>query len=190
VRLFVRMVLAVAAFGLGTMAATAAAQAQEQRTITVTPNTGLMDGQVVTIHGTGFAGIFASPLECPPGFAGRTDFGINEVLSSCAFLVLSWAPTVDSTGNLTGTAPVREVFTPTSGGRSYDCTLHNDCELLVAGLNGPELGGAAVPIRFGPETPATKADCKNGGWRNFANDQGQPFRNQGLCVAFVVSHRR
>jgi len=48
-----------------------------------------------------------------------------------------------------------------------------------------------APITFveGPLTPATKADCKNRGWRNFANDQGRPFRNQGLCVAYVVAHR-
>jgi hypothetical protein len=38
--------------------------------------------------------------------------------------------------------------------------------------------------------PQTKADCKNGGWRNLANDQGQPFRNQGQCVSDVTAHRR
>jgi hypothetical protein len=38
-------------------------------------------------------------------------------------------------------------------------------------------------------TPTEKADCKRGGWRTLANDQGQPFRNQGQCVKSVVAHR-
>ena len=34
--------------------------------------------------------------------------------------------------------------------------------------------------------PATKADCKRGAWRNFADEDAVAFRNQGQCVAFVV----
>jgi hypothetical protein len=45
-------------------------------------------------------------------------------------------------------------------------------------------------VEVGPRTATTKADCKNGGWRNLANDQGEPFRNQGRCVSYVVAHRR
>ncbi len=114
------------------------------------------------------------------------------MLGNCNFIVFSWDPTVDSAGNLSGTAPVHEVFTPSSGGPAYDCTVRNDCVLLVAGLDAglPELGGAAVPIRFGPDVPTSKAACKKGGWRNLANDQDQAFRNQGQCVSYVVAHRR
>jgi hypothetical protein len=32
-----------------------------------------------------------------------------------------------------------------------------------------------------PSLPTTKDQCKNGGWRNFAQ-----FKNEGLCVAFVI----
>jgi hypothetical protein len=39
---------------------------------------------------------------------------------------------------------------------------------------------------LGPPTPGTKDDCRNGGWRNFADDQGVPFPSQGRCVSFVV----
>jgi hypothetical protein len=35
-------------------------------------------------------------------------------------------------------------------------------------------------------TPTSKQACKKGGWRSLANDQGQPFRNQGQCVADVA----
>jgi hypothetical protein len=34
--------------------------------------------------------------------------------------------------------------------------------------------------------PGTKADCKSGGWRNFADEEGVAFHNQGQCVAFAV----
>jgi hypothetical protein len=47
-----------------------------------------------------------------------------------------------------------------------------------------------VRITSTPQTPQSKADCKNGGWRNVANDQGQSFRNHGQCVSYVVAHRR
>jgi hypothetical protein len=50
-------------------------------------------------------------------------------------------------------------------------------------------GVQRLVVETGP-TPATKADCKRGGWRQLANDQGQPFRNQGACVRFVTTHRR
>jgi signal peptidase I len=37
-------------------------------------------------------------------------------------------------------------------------------------------------------TPTTKADCMNNGWQRFTNSNGSPrFKNQGLCIAFVVS---
>lgn len=36
-------------------------------------------------------------------------------------------------------------------------------------------------------TPTTKDDCKNDGWRNFRDDQGNPFKNQGDCVSYVAT---
>ena len=33
--------------------------------------------------------------------------------------------------------------------------------------------------------PTNKDQCKNGGWQNLADDQGEPFANQGQCVSFV-----
>jgi hypothetical protein len=184
--------LLVLAVVLGAVAVPATAHAQEAPTLTVTPNTGLDDGEVVSLRGTGFGDVFAiGALQCPSEFAGRTEFTINEVLGSCDFLATTSAITVDAAGNLTGSALVQEVFTPSSGGASYDCTVRNDCVLLVAGLGGAsDLLGATAAISFGPNVPQTKADCKRGGWRNLANDQGQSFRNQGECVSYVVAHRR
>ncbi len=33
--------------------------------------------------------------------------------------------------------------------------------------------------------PASKEDCKKGGWMNFVKDDGQAFKNQGDCVSYV-----
>jgi hypothetical protein len=40
-------------------------------------------------------------------------------------------------------------------------------------------------IHVPPPTPRTKDDCKEGGWRDFTDDEGRPFDNQGQCIAFV-----
>jgi hypothetical protein len=37
------------------------------------------------------------------------------------------------------------------------------------------------------QTPNDKEQCKNGGYRALADNNGQPFKNQGDCVSFVAS---
>jgi hypothetical protein len=39
-------------------------------------------------------------------------------------------------------------------------------------------------------TPAQRQECKAGGWRELANEQGQPFNSQGACIGFVVSRSK
>jgi DNA-binding beta-propeller fold protein YncE len=39
---------------------------------------------------------------------------------------------------------------------------------------------AEVAVSSAPRVPTSKAQCKNGGWRNFPQ-----FKNQGQCIAFV-----
>jgi hypothetical protein len=46
------------------------------------------------------------------------------------------------------------------------------------------LNGRAV-VFDAPVLPASKDQCKNGGWRDFPQ-----FKNQGDCVAFVEHHRQ
>ncbi len=36
----------------------------------------------------------------------------------------------------------------------------------------------------GPATPTSKDACKDGGWRNLQDANGQAFRNQGQCVSY------
>jgi hypothetical protein len=35
-------------------------------------------------------------------------------------------------------------------------------------------------------TPTIKQQCMNGGWRTLTDASGQPFRNQGQCIAFAI----
>jgi hypothetical protein len=61
-------------------------------------------------------------------------------------------------------------------------------------------GGSNVPVRTFctprantllailvvlPPRPEVRDDCKNGGWQNYVDGTGEPFRNQGLCIRFV-----
>jgi hypothetical protein len=32
----------------------------------------------------------------------------------------------------------------------------------------------------------SKDQCRNGGWRNYTDAAGQPFKNQGQCIAFAL----
>ena len=57
--------------------------------------------------------------------------------------------------------------------------------VAVVGLAGMQPGDAAeTPARV----PTRATDCHDGGWRTVVDDQGQPFRNQGHCVSWVIHH--
>jgi hypothetical protein len=44
------------------------------------------------------------------------------------------------------------------------------------------LSSGDIVVRDAP----SKAQCRDGGWRNYADAAGQPFRNQGECTAFAL----
>jgi hypothetical protein len=46
-------------------------------------------------------------------------------------------------------------------------------------------GTASGTLGYGPDVATDKADCKGGGWRNLVDANGQPFKNQGRCIASV-----
>lgn len=49
-------------------------------------------------------------------------------------------------------------------------------------------GDICITYDFEPFEVATDKDaCKDGGWRNLTDDEGNSFRNQGQCVSFVAS---
>jgi hypothetical protein len=100
-------------------------------------------------------------------------------------------------GTVGGTAepegyPAHYELTTTGGTGAFDRASGDlvfeafwDGELApVFSIHGTVSGTVAVP----PAVPTTRDDCLHGGWRGLADDTGQPFRNQGACVAWVVNH--
>jgi hypothetical protein len=55
-----------------------------------------------------------------------------------------------------------------------------DCSSGVSGAVS-RVSSGDVTVRDAPAVPATKHQCKNGGWKTY----GTAFKNQGQCVAFV-----
>jgi hypothetical protein len=39
-----------------------------------------------------------------------------------------------------------------------------------------------------PDRPESPDDCKDGAWRDLVDETGEPFANQGLCVAWAIHH--
>ena len=37
------------------------------------------------------------------------------------------------------------------------------------------------------QPPQSMSDCKNGGWKDFVDGNGNPFKNQGDCVSYVAT---
>jgi hypothetical protein len=97
------------------------------------------------------------------------------------------------TGTETGTVdlsttpfPVVIRFTVTSGTGGLAGMTG---EIVLTGTSrGPGTVGEVFTMTGTLTTPVPtdKDQCKNGGWRNLADDQGQPFKNQGQCVSFVM----
>ena len=60
-------------------------------------------------------------------------------------------------------------------------------------------GSKPVALAAGPTTdsayaitthsPSSPGQCLHGGWRTLTNGQGQPFRNQGQCISYVIHQR-
>jgi hypothetical protein len=168
-------VVLVASVLLGVVLTAGVAQAQQGPTVTVTPATGLQDGQTVTVTGSGFS-------------SDVTLFGLAQCNDDAAPNVCIGSTVVPGSGGSFSASFTVQRFVGTT-----DCAAApGTCFIGGSNLNG---GGGALeefdfaPLSFGPEQPASKDDCKRGGWRNLADDQGQSFRNQGQCVSFVQSRR-
>ncbi len=60
-----------------------------------------------------------------------------------------------------------------------------DCSPPSETFNLSTLTNGRAVVFDAPVLPTSKAQCKNGGWRNYPQ-----FKNQGQCVAFVVKQAR
>jgi hypothetical protein len=77
---------------------------------------------------------------------------------------------------------------PSASGPPWPDTFVDDIRLApeecALAPTGPSLFSYAadgITVVDAPPLPTSKDQCKNGGWRNFAD----AFKNQGQCVAFV-----
>lgn len=118
--------------------------------VTVSPNTGLTNGQSVTISGTGFsAGASVAALECkfPPAGASSCDLGTLK----------NPFATADMSGNITGTYTVKQNITV--GGSAFDCASSpTACTIVVAKLDQSETALGSIAFKTGPAitvTPST-----------------------------------
>jgi len=116
------------------------------------------------------------------------------IASTPAFLSVAVAPSVPNT------AGVQYAIVLSSG----NCGFSNCFHWGFPGTN-PYAGGAALQSQSGgpwaatgfltnsdlafktyvAQAPATKAECKKGGWKHFVNPR---FKNQGQCIAYVNHH--
>jgi hypothetical protein len=131
--------------------------------VTVTPSTGLSDGQVVQVTGTGFtetplvndwavtqcrAAVLAAPLT------------LALALDNCDVLTQPFVFVhADAQGNISTPYTLRSTLN--LGGGVVDCTV-TPCVILVAQITSSSLGfdGAGAPISFGspPPPPCNGAD--------------------------------
>ena len=151
--------VAVAAVGFAAPAGAAV------HSITVTPSTGLSDGQVVQVTGSGFT---ETPLvndwavsECRADVLNAPITLLNA-LGSCD---VATPPFVfvhaDAQGNFSMAFTLHQTITV--GTSPVDCSV-TPCAILVAQITSSSLGfdGAGAPISFGPPPPSAAALHANG----------------------------
>ncbi|MGH9287032.1 MAG: neocarzinostatin apoprotein domain-containing protein [Acidimicrobiales bacterium] len=139
-RLFRRLVVGVGAMAAVTMASASPASAEP--TITVTPDTDLVDFQTVTVSGSGFG------ADTTLGAALCTAGPVS--LDNCDLDTVQFVDT-DSAGGFTADYTVeRLIETPVSG--EVDCaTAPGACILGVATLDLSQV--ATAPLAFDPNVP-------------------------------------
>jgi hypothetical protein len=127
---------------------------------------------------------------CVP-FAEPGSGGISPVTSGNVVIT---AADGSISGTLSGTVQTAET---TSFPYDFEVTVTGGTGVFSGatgsiGLVGNFSGGAATitgtasgTVSYGPEVATIKSDCAQNGWQNVVDANGQPFKNQGLCVASV-----
>jgi hypothetical protein len=191
-RAHVGIALIVTVLTLGApLAPIAPAGAADVHVVTVTPSTGLSDGQTVTVSGSGF---FEHPVSnewlvsmCDPAVLATIE--LRVALDHCD---ITTPPNVyaqiDEAGNFSVPFPVRRTF-PLIDGTTVTCgKAPNDCAILVAQVTSEGFFGASAPISFRRQVP-TLGDCI----REFLGDHGHGPRHRFhrllVCIFTALTHR-
>lgn len=147
----------------------------------------------IPVHQDG-TGDFTSIGAITFSFEFCTENGTPNPISAGTMTVTTAEGTL--TGDLTGVVeaggpgpefPLHFVWTVTGGtgrfeGATGQVAMEGAFGLGAFNVHGTVDGTITIP----PTTPATKADCMNGGWRDVTDENGDPFRNQGECIAWVI----
>ena len=188
-----RVAAAALAGAVAMVAVTAGAGAASDPSVTVTPSTGLVEGQSVTLVANGFlaasssGGTFAPrAFQCAPQFPASAVFDLTTATTVVGPLLTRWCTSlgdfpVTQSATTSRTAPVTRAFT-SPGGESVRCgAVPGDCLIVAVGVQPPFAALASAPISFAT-TPPAKAACKAAGWRQYVDAHGRPLRNQGQCI--------
>ncbi len=135
---------AIVAVVLGVSASTVQSATPPKPVVSVTPDTGLADLQVVTMTGTGFAkNASIATLQCRPGATGP---------EGCDLATLTYL-TADASGSFTTKRAVHRLVG--IGGTNIDCATPNACVLAAANIsNYAESNG--VVLGFDRSKPLVK----------------------------------
>ena len=140
----IQALVAIAAIVAGSLVIAVPTASANGPSITVTPSTGLIEGQTVTVSGTGFT--VGTPTIL---FLDECANVASPVLGDCSANDL--AISITSIDNFVATYTVARFITTTNEG-SLDCAVPNACVLdAVAGYIGYQQ--ATAPITFGSTLP-------------------------------------
>jgi hypothetical protein len=159
-----------------------------------------VQGSASQSHLVSFGSVVALPqgsgINCANLGAGTTSNGYNfSDDASCGFTASTdqqsaGNPNLGALANYGGPTQTR---LPQSGSPLINAIPTGSCQADGAtgvttdqrGFHRPQGAGCDIGAVEVEQVPQSKEDCKNGGWQNFVDNQGLPFRNQGDCVSFA-----
>jgi hypothetical protein len=164
-------------------------------TVTVTPSTGLRDGQTVAVTGTGYieAPVLGewAVLQCSAKVVA-SPFTADDVVNECSQNPPYGSAPPDPSGNISGSLEVRKTFVAGAGATAHSVTCGaapQDCAIVVAHFTTEaDFVGAAAPISFATPVP-TLRDCI----RSFLGDhQHRPavkLHRLLVCIFTALTHK-
>jgi hypothetical protein len=108
--------------------------------VSVTPNTDLVDGQTVTVRGSGYSPSSSLGIvQCPTGADSLDDCDGRTAHSFSA----------DAAGNYVQPLTVQRVIRRSSAGEATDCAVPGSCIVASVYIHGFQ-GLATAPLEFAP----------------------------------------
>jgi hypothetical protein len=87
-------------------------------------------------------------------------------------------------GPATYTLDMIRTLCPEANVAGFGVNIGSNNPGYVVRTDGFDFNGTVYDFQL-TNTPSSKDDCKDGGWRNLTDNDGNAFKNQGQCVAFA-----